>query len=40
MNLKLNKGAEKLYDLFDHHEVSELLDVNRKNVAKKRFGLF
>jgi hypothetical protein len=40
MDLKLKKGAEELYDLFDKHEVSELLDVNRKNVAKKRFGLF
>jgi len=40
MDLKLKKGAEELYDLFDKHEVSELLDVNRKSVAKKRFGLF
>ena len=40
MDLKLKRDAEALYDRFDRHKVSELLDVNRKNVAKKLFGLF
>jgi hypothetical protein len=40
IDLKLKRGAEALYDRFDRHKVSELLDVNRKNVGKKLFGLF
>lgn len=35
MQLKLRDGAEALYDRFDKYKVSELIDPNRKNVAKK-----
>jgi hypothetical protein len=38
--LKLKKGADELFDHFDQTNVTELLDLKRKNVAKKRFGLF
>lgn len=37
---KLRKGADPLLDLFGRHSVTDLLDLKRRNVAKKRFGLF
>jgi hypothetical protein len=40
MELKLKKGGDALWDTLDKHGVNELLDVNRKNVAKKLFGIF
>jgi hypothetical protein len=40
VELKLRKGADELFDRFDKHQISELVDVNRKNVARKLFGLF
>lgn len=40
MNLKMKKGAEALWDLLEKQGVTELLDVKRKNTAKKLFGLF
>lgn len=36
MNLKLNKGAEALFEGFDRIGVSEILIPNRPSVAKKR----
>ena len=33
MNLKLKKGFDKLWDLFVQNNVTELLDINRTNVA-------
>ncbi len=39
-DLKLKRGSQEIYTRFDRQKVSELLDVNRKNVAKKLFGLF
>jgi hypothetical protein len=36
----MKKGAEALWSLLEKHEVTELLDVSRKNTAKKRFGIF
>ncbi|NRA68768.1 MAG: suppressor of fused domain protein [Pseudobacteriovorax sp.] len=39
MNLKLRKGSSELIDLFIKHGFSNIIDVNRKNVAKKRFGI-
>ncbi|HYE21513.1 MAG TPA: suppressor of fused domain protein [Tepidisphaeraceae bacterium] len=40
MELKLNKGLDPLVERFAKAEVSELLDVGRKNTCGKRFGLF
>ena len=40
MNLKLNKGSDLLLDKFDKYGISDLVDENRRNVAKKRFGIF
>ena len=36
IDFKLNKGAEALCELFDKHQVTELLDVKRVNVCQKR----
>jgi hypothetical protein len=35
MDLKLNKGIDQLFDLFDKHGIDDTIDLNRKNVAKK-----
>ncbi|HEV2800716.1 MAG TPA: suppressor of fused domain protein [Pyrinomonadaceae bacterium] len=35
MDLKLRKGSDALFDLFDKSGVNEIIDVHRKNVAKK-----
>jgi hypothetical protein len=40
MDFKMKKGAEALWDLLEKQNVTELLDVKRKNTAKKLFGLF
>lgn len=40
MNFKLKKGVEPLFDLLDKHGVSEILDVNRPSLVKKKWGLF
>lgn len=40
MDLKLKKGADRLLELLDKIEASELVEVGRKNVAQKRFGFF
>jgi hypothetical protein len=40
MELKLNKGADALWEKFDRHGVTELIDVRRGNTAKKFLGLF
>lgn len=40
MEFKLKRGGEKLYDRFDQEGINELLDINRKNVCLKRFGIF
>ena len=37
MELKLKKGAEALFDLFDKHSVDETIDVHRVNTAKKKW---
>ena len=36
MNLKLNKGVETLIKRFEKHQISELIDVDRKDVSKRR----
>lgn len=40
MNLKLNKGVDELLEKFDQYDINEVVSIDRKNVAKKRFGLF
>lgn len=40
MNLKLKKGADALYERLGKEGITELLDIQRKNVAKKKWGLF
>ncbi len=40
MDLKLKKDAEALFDKFDKHGVSELVDLTRPNVAKSRWKLW
>jgi Suppressor of fused protein (SUFU) len=41
MSLKLNKGMDALLDAFEKHDVSEVLDLNRKPATRRKlFGLF
>jgi len=40
MNLKLNKGTDLLLDKFDKYGINDVIVTDRKNVAKKRFGIF
>ena len=40
MNLKLRKGADELFEKFDKYGINDIVNINRKNVAKKLFGLF
>lgn len=35
MDLKLHQGADQLLDLFDAHNIQDIIDPSRKNVAKK-----
>lgn len=40
MNLKLNEGSDALLEKFDRFGISDIIITNRKNVAKKKFGIF
>jgi hypothetical protein len=40
MNLKLRAGSDELLDRFDRLDISDIVDPLRRNVAKKRFGIF
>ncbi len=40
MDLKLRQGTDALLEGFERHGVSDIVHPRRKNVAKKRFGLF
>lgn len=40
MNLKLAKGSDALLEKFDKHGISDIIDIKRKNVAKKWLSLF
>jgi len=40
MDFKLKKGAEALFEKLAANEVTELVDVHRKNLAKRFLGLF
>jgi hypothetical protein len=37
MNFKLKKGMGPLFDLFDTNDISDIVDVNRKNVAARKW---
>lgn len=40
-NFKLNNGLDDLLDRFDKHDVSDIVDIRRKNSCRKKwFGLF
>jgi hypothetical protein len=36
VEFKLHHGADDLLDLFDDHEIDDVIDLNRPNVAKKK----
>lgn len=40
MNCKLQRGVEELFERFEKHDVPLILDPQRKNSCRKRFGLF
>lgn len=40
MDLKLRKGTDALLEGFERHAIGDIVNPRRKNVAKKRFGLF
>lgn len=40
MNLKLRNGSSVLLERFDKHGISDIIDIERKNVAKKFLGIF
>lgn len=40
MDLKLRKGANALFDKLDAKHIGDVVDLQRPDVAKKRFGLF
>ncbi|MGI9335271.1 MAG: suppressor of fused domain protein [Gammaproteobacteria bacterium] len=40
MNLKLRSGTDELLDRFESANVSDVIDPGRRNVGRRRFGLF
>lgn len=40
MSYKLEKGCDALLDKFKKYKINDVIDINRRNVMKKRFGLF
>ncbi len=40
MSLKLREGSDELFDRFDQHGINEVVNLKRRNMAKKWFGLF
>lgn len=40
MDLKLRKGSDELFRRFSAKGISDFVDINRPDVARKRFGLF
>ena len=40
MDLKLKKGTDALLDLLDAQHVNDAVDPARKDVTRKRFGLW
>lgn len=40
MDLKLRKGADTLFNLFDKNRITEVIDLKRKNVGRKWWSIF
>jgi hypothetical protein len=40
MNLKLRAGSAELLQKLDKHNISDIVDIARKDVARKAFGLW
>ncbi len=40
MNLKLKKGTDPILARFEKWGINDIIDIERRNVAKKRLGLF
>ena len=40
MRLKLDKGSDALFELMDARKIDDVIDPQRKNVARKWLGLF
>lgn len=40
MELKLRKGSNSLLEKFDKHGITDVVSIDRRNVGKKRFGIF
>lgn len=40
MNLKLARGTDALLERFDKHGISDIIQIDRQNTCKKRFGFF
>ncbi len=40
MNFKLNSGTDALLDKFSKFNITDAIDLKRRNVMKKRFGIF
>jgi predicted Zn finger-like uncharacterized protein len=39
-NFKLKRGADALFERFERDQISQVIDIGRKNVCRKRFGIF
>lgn len=40
MNFKLKHGTDPLLKKLDKHDITDIIDLQRKNVGKKKFGIF
>lgn len=40
MDLKLRKGADEILKKFDKHGINDIIYIDRRNVGKRRFGIF
>ncbi|WP_407364601.1 suppressor of fused domain protein (plasmid) [Pseudomonas luteola] len=40
MNLKLARGTDALLERFDKYGISDIIQIDRQNTCKKRFGFF
>jgi len=40
MDLKLRRGSDALLDLFDRHDIGDVVDIGRRDVSKRRWWPF